>query len=57
MKQLIKQYKNGEIGKKEFSDRMLEFHRVLLSYAELIDGAENLKCINILNRGGSTGNY
>lgn len=52
MKQLIKQYKNGEIGKKEFSDRMLEFHRVLLSYAELIDGAENLKCINILNRGG-----
>ena len=52
MKQLMEQYRNGKIGKKEFSDRMLEFHKVLLSYAELIDGAENLKSINILNRGG-----
>lgn len=51
MRLLNEKYKNGNIGKKEYADAMMDFHRLLMEYPEWIKDSLHLQGIQISSEG------
>lgn len=52
MRELREKLENGKIGKKEYADAMMAFHRILMQYPELLKNSHFVQGIEISDGGG-----